>query len=100
MRSLEEIEKNLKDNQKKLQDFEYDYQKEKDKLCDDIFHDYRIFKWIECIKELVTITNEDRKCNGLYRTIDIEMAYLFYQSGICCECDGDENKVYFKKEIG
>ena len=62
-------------------------------------YDFRKTQQLEDLKKCLRIVNNYKVWQDFYRNMNIEIAELYYESGICCECDGDERKIYYTREV-
>ena len=62
-------------------------------------YDYRKTQQLEDLKKCLRIVNNYKVWQDFWHNMTLEIADLYYENGICCECDGDEQKIYYTREV-
>lgn len=61
-------------------------------------YDYRKTQYLDDLKKCLRITNGYGVWQDFWKYLNVEIAELYYENGICCECDGDKKKIYYTRE--
>ena len=61
--------------------------------------DYRKTQQLQDLKKCLAITSNYKVWQDFWKNMDVEIAQLYYENGICCVCDGDEKKIYYLREV-
>lgn len=62
-------------------------------------YDYRKTQQLDDLKKCLRIANNYRVWTNSYEDMTLEIATLYYENGIACECDADDKKVFYLKEV-
>ena len=62
-------------------------------------YDYRKTQQLEDLKKCLRLVNNYKVWKDLWSNMNIEIAELYYENGICCECNGNKKEIYYTREV-